>query len=226
MKPKAAVKIAVDILMTLALLFLMGYQFWEDEAHEWAGAGMLVLFILHHILNANGFRTICQGRYPPARVFQLAIDLLVLLAMLGSMASGIVLSNHVFGFLRIRGGMGIARLVHMASAYWGFVGMALHLGLHWGMFLGLGRKALKLRPSRTRRVLLPILGGCVAVYGLIAFLRRDFLTYMLVRTHFVFFDFSEPLPLFYLDYLAMMGTCIFLAYYAARFLRKRAGGTK
>ena len=59
MKPKAAVKIAVDILMTLALLFLMGYQFWEDEAHEWAGAGMLVLFILHHILNANGFRTIC-----------------------------------------------------------------------------------------------------------------------------------------------------------------------
>ena len=121
---------------------------------------------------------------------------------------------------------GIARLLHMASAYWGFVGMALHLGLHWGMFLGLGRKALKLRPSRTRRVLLPILGGCVAVYGLIAFLRRDFLTYMLVRTHFVFFDFSEPLPLFYLDYLAMMGTCIFLAYYAARFLRKRAGGTK
>ena len=226
MKLKAAVKIAVDILMTLALLFLMGYQFWEDEAHEWAGAGMLVLFILHHVLNGNWYRSIFRGKYTPARVFQLGIDLLVLLAMLGSMVSGIVLSNHVFGFLRIRGGMGIARLVHMASAYWGFVGMALHLGLHWGMFLGMGRKALKLRPSRTRRVLLPILGGCVAVYGLIAFLRRDFLTYMLVRTHFVFFDFSEPLPLFYLDYLAMMGTCIFLAYYAARFLRKRAGGTK
>lgn len=226
MKLKAAVKIAVDILMTLALLFLMGYQFWEDEAHEWAGAGMLVLFILHHVLNGNWYRSIFRGKYTPARVFQLGIDLLVLLAMLGSMVSGIILSNHVFGFLRIRGGMGIARLLHMASAYWGFVGMALHLGLHWGMFLGLGRKALKLRPSRTRRVLLPILGGCVAVYGLIAFLRRDFLTYMLVRTHFVFFDFSEPLPLFYLDYLAMMGTCIFLAYYAARFLRKRAGGTK
>ncbi len=226
MKLKAAVKIAVDILMTLALLFLMGYQFWEDEAHEWAGAGMLVLFILHHVLNGNWYRSIFRGKYTPARVFQLGIDLLVLLAMLGSMVSGIVLSNHVFGFLRIRGGMGIARLLHMASAYWGFVGMALHLGLHWGMFLGMGRKALKLRPSRTRRVLLPILGGCVAVYGLIAFLRRDFLTYMLVRTHFVFFDFSEPLPLFYLDYLAMMGTFIFLAYYLSRFLRNRAGGNQ
>ena len=33
MKPKAVVKIAVDIMMTLALLFLMGYQFWGDMAH-------------------------------------------------------------------------------------------------------------------------------------------------------------------------------------------------
>ena len=39
MRPKAVIKIAVDILMTLALLFLMGYQFWGDMAHEWVGAG-------------------------------------------------------------------------------------------------------------------------------------------------------------------------------------------
>ena len=41
MKPKAAVKMAVDIVMTGVLFFLMGYQFWGDVAHEWAGAGML-----------------------------------------------------------------------------------------------------------------------------------------------------------------------------------------
>ena len=226
LNPKAAVKIVVDILMTLGLLFLMGYQFWGDAAHEWAGAGMLVLFILHHILNGNWYRSIFRGTYTPARILQLVLDLLVFLAMLGLMVSGVILSNHVFGFLHIRGRMGFARLLHMASAYWGFVGMALHLGLHWGMFLGMGRKSLNLRPSRTRQVLFPILGACVAAYGLAAFLRRDLITYMLVRTHFVFFDFSEPLPLFYLDYLAMMGTCIFLSYYAARFLRKRTGGAK
>ena len=48
MKPKAVVKIAADVLMTLALLFLMGYPFWGDVAHEWAGAGMFLLFLLHH----------------------------------------------------------------------------------------------------------------------------------------------------------------------------------
>ena len=224
MKPKAAMKIAVDILMTLALLFLMGYQFWQDAAHEWAGTGMFLLFILHHIQNGNWHRAVFRGRYTPARVFQLVIDLLVLLAMIGLMVSGVILSNHVFAFLPIRGGMGFARLLHMAASYWGFVLMALHLGLHWGMVLGMGRKAL--RPSRIRRVLLPVLGGCVAVYGLIAFPRRDLITYMLVRTHFVFFDFSEPIPLFYLDYLAMMGTFIFLAYSISRLLRKRAERSK
>ncbi len=226
MKPKAAVKIGVDLLMTLGLLFLMGYQFWSDAAHEWAGAGMFLLFLLHHILNGNWHRALLKGKYTPVRVLQLVVDLLVSLAMFGLMASGVVLSNYVFDFLPIRGGMGFARLLHMASSYWGFVLMALHLGLHWGMVLGMGRKALNLRPSRNRQVLLFVLGALVAVYGLTAFVRRDLLTYMLVRTHFVFFDFSEPIPLFYLDYLAMMGTCIFLAYYGSALLRRRSNSHK
>lgn len=39
MKSKATLKIVIDLAMTAALLFLMGYQFWSDTAHEWAGAG-------------------------------------------------------------------------------------------------------------------------------------------------------------------------------------------
>lgn len=219
-KPKAAVKLTVDALMTLGLLFLMGYQFWGDAAHEWAGAGMFLLFLLHHILNGSWRRALFRGKYPPVRILQLAVDLLVLLAMLGLMVSGVILSSHVFAFLPFRGGVAFARLLHMASSYWGFVLMALHLGLHWEMILGLARRALHLRPSRVRRGLLPILGAGVAVYGIFAFVRRDLLAYMLVRTHFVFFDFSEPISLFYLDCLAMMGSCIFLAHYGSTLLRR------
>ena len=116
MKPKAAVKLAVDVLMTLGLLFLMGYQFWGDFAHEWAGTGMFVLFLLHHVLNRNWHRAIFQGRYTPARVFQLVIDLLVFLSMAGLMISGVILSNYVFAALPIRGRMGFARLLHMAAS--------------------------------------------------------------------------------------------------------------
>lgn len=34
-------KRAVDVMMTAALLFLMGYQFWGEKAHEWVGRGYL-----------------------------------------------------------------------------------------------------------------------------------------------------------------------------------------
>lgn len=136
MSPKAIFKIMVDVLMTVVLLFLMGYQFWGDVAHEWVGAGMFLLFIIHHILNGNWYKTLIRGKYSPLRCFQVIIDLLVFLTMLGLMISGIMLSNHVFAFLNIRGGMSFARLTHMASSYWGFVLMAMHLGLHWGVFLG------------------------------------------------------------------------------------------
>lgn len=54
-----------------------------------------------------------------------------------------------------------------------------------------------------------------------ALIRRDLLTYMLVRTQFVFLDFGEPIPLFYLDYLAIMGTFVFLAYYGMKLAGKR-----
>ena len=77
MKPKAIRKIAADILMTLALLFLMGYQFWGDTAHEWVGAGMFLLFILHHILNGGWYRNLFRGKYSPSRILQLAADLLL-----------------------------------------------------------------------------------------------------------------------------------------------------
>ena len=142
-------------------------------------------------------------------------------AMLGLMASGIMLSNHVFAFLDIHGGMSFARLLHMAASHWGFVLMSLHLGLHWGMFTALARKALHLKdPSRARKFLLPILAAAIAAYGLFAFIQRDLLTYMLVRTQFAFLDFSEPPILFYLDYLAMMGTFICLGCCLSRLLQK------
>ena len=43
------------------------------------------------------------------------------------------MSRVVFSFFSIEGGMGFARLLHMAAAYWGFFLMSAHLGLHWAM---------------------------------------------------------------------------------------------
>ena len=82
MKPTAITKIIVDVLMTLVLLFLMGYQLWGEAAHEWAGAGMLILFLAHHFLNRHWYTNLFKGRFTPIRIFQICVDMLLLIAML------------------------------------------------------------------------------------------------------------------------------------------------
>ena len=219
MKPKAIFKIMVDAAMTLGLLFQMGYQFWGDAAHEWVGAGMFVLFLAHHILNRTWHQALFHGRYTTVRVFGLLVNLLVLLAMIGLMVSGMMLSREVFAFLPIRGGMSFARLLHLTASYWGFVLMALHLGLHWKMVLGQFRRGAKGKQLfRLRFGVLTVLGAAIAVYGLIAFLRRELPAYLFLQTRFAFFDFSEPVVLFYLDYLAIMGLFVWLAHYLTKLL--------
>lgn len=221
MKRAAAAKICVDVLMTLTLLFLVGYQLWGKAAHEWAGAGMLVLFLAHHVLNRSWYQNLFKGRFTPMRVFQTGVNMLLLAAMLAQLCSGIAMSRYVFAFLPIDRGMALARRLHILGAHWGYILMSLHLGLHWNMVLGLARKrAGSPAPSKRRSLLLFLSGLLIAAYGAFVFIDRDFPTYMLLRSEFVFLDYGEPVWFFYLDYISLMGLWVFLAHYLSEGLRK------
>lgn len=227
MKLKAKLKITADVLMTLLLLFVMGYQLWGEVLHEWAGAGMFLLFLLHHVLNSSWHKNIFKNKYTPMRTAQTLSDVLLLADMLILVYSGIVMSRHVFAFLPIEAGMMLARRLHILGSYWGFVLMSLHLGLHWGIFLGMGRKAAGIQTkSKRREVLLFLVSAGIAIYGAVVFIRRDFITYMLLKTEFVFLDYEESPILFYIDYLALMGFFIFIAHYFARGVRTVSMGKK
>lgn len=220
MKPAAAARRIVDGMMTLGLLFLMGYQLWGESAHEWAGAGMLLLFLAHNFLNRGWYKNLFRGRFTPMRLVQIGVNMLLLTAMLAQMYSGIVMSRHVFAFLPIDGGMAAARRLHILGAYWGFVLMSVHLGLHWNMFLNMaGRRGEGMFPRLSRPALF-LAGLAIAAYGLSVFIRRDFPVYMFLRTEFVFLDYDEPVWLFYLDYICLMGFWVFLAHYVSKGLRK------
>ena len=218
MKPKMILKLTVDIGMTAALLLLMAYELVGQAAHEWIGIGMFVLFVIHHILNSSWIRNLLRGRYNPVRIMQTGLVLLILCAMAGLMVSGIILSRHALSFLPIKGGRSFARNLHMISAYWGFVLMSVHLGFHWSMMMGMAKKFFP-KPSAVRKWVLRILALVIAGYGVYAFIRRDIGIYMLLRSHFVFFDYEEPLVFFYLDYIAVMGLFIWNGNYVCVGLR-------
>lgn len=221
MLKKQILKIIVDILMTAALLLLMSYSLFGEAAHEWAGTVMFVLFVVHHILNRRWRQSLFKGKYKAFRIYQTVLAALVLVCMVGSMASGIVLSNHVFGWIRIRGLSSAARVAHMLCAYWGFVFMSLHLGIHWNMMISMTKKLVK-KPSNARKWIFRSIAVLIAGYGVYAFIKRDFINYMLLRYHFAFFDFEEPLVLFLLDYAAVMGLFICIGHYASALFKRRS----
>ena len=212
-------KILVDIGMTAALPLLMGYGLVGETAHEWIGMAMFLLFLTHLFMNKRWFGALGKGRYAPARLVQLVLNSLIFLCMLGCMVSGILLSRYLFTFLPEHGGYEWTQKIHMLCSFWGFVLMSLHLGTHWGMVLALLRKKWKL--SKRGDLCLRGLGYLVALCGISAFLRRDLADYLTLRSHFVFFDFSEPLPFFLGDYLLIMALFVMLGHAGMRWLRKR-----
>ena len=210
-------KIVIDILLTAALLLLMPYELVGEAAHEWIGAGMFVILIIHHILNRRWTSHTGKGKYTPIRIIQTVLVCLLVICILGSMVSGILLSRHIFSFVNITGVSATAGIVHMTCAYWGFVLMSLHLGIHWRVIMSAaGKQSSKSVKGQTRHIriwILRILGATVALYGACAFVKRNIASYLFLQVHFVFFDYSEPVIFYILDYAAVMGMLIFLGYY-------------
>ena len=219
MKTKQKIKIAADISMTVILLLLTAYSLVGEAAHEWLGIAMFALFILHHILNIKWSKSVFKGKYTPFRVLQTALAVLALVAMLGSMVSGIVMSRHALAFLHITSGQSWVRTVHLLSAYWGFVIISLHFGIHWNTMLNMAERMFK-KTSAARKWSARAVGAAIAGYGVYAFIKRGIGSYMILKNQFVFFNFDEPLILFLLDYAAVMGLFVFVGHYLAKALMK------
>ena len=216
MKLKMKVKMGIDFLMTILLILLMAYQIVGEELHEWFGAGMLVLFIIHNILNIRWYANLFKGKYRPVRILGTILNFAVLADILILGYSGIIMSRHLFDFLSINRGMALARVLHLCGSYWGFVLMSLHLGLHWGMVIGMFGK---LSGGKKRPVLVWILrlfAIAVAGYGALCFHRADISSYMFLKSEFVFFDFEKSALSVFSEYIAMMGLWVCIGYYAAK----------
>lgn len=118
MKPKMMLRVCIDLIMTILLLVLMGRQISGESAHEWLGALLFVLWIIHHLLNARWYGALFRGRYTLYRGIQTIVNILLMAAMLATMVSAVTLSRGVFAFLPISGGIALARSMHIAGAFY------------------------------------------------------------------------------------------------------------
>lgn len=194
---KTKIKLAADILMTAALPVLMCYSLITETAHEIVGLVMFALFILHHILNFGWTKALFKGKYPPKHIVGTVINALVLLCMIGLMYSSIVISKHIFTFLDLSGA-GFARTVHLLCAYWGFVLMSVHLGMHFRQMTA------GIKPKKTVVIVLHIFFAMIALVGIYEFIALNSVGYMFGQVQFVFIDTSKSPIIAVLENLSVM----------------------
>ena len=207
-------RMPVDILMTLVSIVLMGgsYLFPADIVHEILGVALFVLWAVHITLNRRWYGAVFRGRYNARRILQTSINCSILICTVFLMISGIILSNHIFTFLGIEGGLGFARVAHLLASHWYFLFMSLHIGLHVEMILS----KLKIRP-----LILRIILTIVCLYGMYAFMCRGIWKYLILRQQFFFFDLEKGYVIFVLDYIAIIFLFAAISHIIAKLLQEK-----
>lgn len=202
----------IDITMTILSIILMGgnYLFPADIVHEILGVGLFVLWGVHIALNRHWYSAIFRGNYNPYRIMQTIINCCILICTIFLMISGIILSNHLFTFLNIQGGLGFARITHLLASHWYYLFMSLHIGLHVG----------RLFQDITAKIIPRIILALVCAYGIYAFIARGVWKYLILRQQFFFFDLDRGYILFAIDYISIIILFATLSHLLAKRLKK------
>ena len=202
--------------MTILSVILMGgnYLFPADIVHEILGLALFLLWAVHISLNRRWFGAIFKGKYNPYRVMQTFINCGILICTIFLMISGIILSNHIFTFLNIQGGLGFARVAHLLASHWYYLFMSFHIGLHVGIIANKikqkrnggndGSKEHGQPQPTAKKFILRVLLALACLYGLYAFIARGVWKYLFLQQQFFFFDLERGYVLFALDYISII----------------------
>lgn len=132
------VRLAFDL--SAAGLLLFGFTYWwlGNTAHELAGTAMFLLLIVHNLFNRRFYGTIGKTRRTMRPLFNVAVTLALLAAMVVLLVTSVLISDALSGVMSSFGGFTV-RQIHTLAAYWALVIVAVHLGLRWPMIMSVTR---------------------------------------------------------------------------------------
>ncbi len=161
-------KKAIDIILGLLFIALLGYSFTGAPFHEVAGIVFIVMTIIHNIVNIKWYKAIKKGAYNRKRKIVLAVNFALAVDLVSILLTGIINSRYLFHTGIHMAGLG---RIHAVLALVGFVLIAFHVLAH---AFGWVRKKYRALP-----VILAVLVSLLAVLmdaWLLPYVKRHFLT--------------------------------------------------
>jgi hypothetical protein len=215
------IRLVIDLAMTVLMVVAMAYHVTGNTIHELVGVVLFVLFIVHNILNRRWYKTIIKGKYHVQRILKIVVNLLFLISMVVVMISSVPISRDIFPYFPINSDM-IVRQIHVLTAYWGFIFMAVHIGLSWGTIINAVRKMTGITGmSRIRTIVLRVLAVLIVVYGVQASFERDWGSKLIIYDPFGSYLLDNSAMGFLMDYLSIMGIYICGTHYVLKFVQKQ-----
>jgi Domain of unknown function (DUF4405) len=213
-------RLVIDLSMTILMLVAIAYQITGNTIHELVGVILFLLFITHNFLNRRWYKTIFKGKYNVRRILSITVNLLFLVSMTVVILSSVPISRDIFAFIPINNDMTLLQ-IHVMTSYWGFIFMAVHIGMSWGTIINAVRKMTGITSTnRIRTILLRVIAVLIVVYGVEASFEREMFYKLTVYNPFGWNNDKSSMG-FLLDHLSIMGIYISGTHYALKFVRKQ-----
>lgn len=216
---KMGFRMWLDFVMTILILLAVSFRITGDIAHEWIGIGVYVLFVVHNVLNKHWHTQLLKKRkkYSFNYILYTTVNLTLIIIMSIVFVTGILQSRSVLAFWDLKGGM-LIHEIHSTTAYWGYVLISIHIGLHWSLIKTQMFKRLLADRHKYLFTSLFFCGGvAIAIGGVWAFIERDIYSKLFLRMPFDFWNQSALLFIVY--YILIMGLFVWLTHYVLKMIR-------
>lgn len=219
-----ALRLWLDGLAVVLLLFGFAYWWLGNVPHELAGTAMFVLLIAHNVFNRRWYRNLSRARREPRSLANVAVTAGLLLAMLALLATSILISNVLAPVLPPWGGFTV-RQIHTLAAYWVLAIVAVHLGMRWPLLMGVARQVFGLRSTNAARSWVLRAGAAaIACYGAWSCLVLGLGMKLTMQMTLDWWNFEESVAGFFFHIAAIAGMIMAGTYYALKLLELGRNG--
>lgn len=169
MKNKNYIKLLLDIVIALVFTLLFNTRVLGGMPfHEIAGLGIGLGFLVHILLNSQWVKKVTLrvfDRELPAKTrFGYFLNVLLLIAIIVIIVSGLMISKVIFPGLRSADQRWF-RVLHLGISYLSLVIVGMHVGLHGQWIIGMMKKVFKVQSSSLTRVLAKVALVLVIFFG-------------------------------------------------------------
>ena len=168
---KNTFKIIFDVVLALGTVLLYKKNVLGLGFHELAGIAICVLFVVHHLINRKWIAAVTKNLFSkttPAKTrIEYIVDVLLCLAFLGVLITGIGISKTYLSALAFLGNKG--KIWHFFFSGCALILTGIHVGLHWKWISGTVLGKNKDKVSKPVHIICIVIfvammaGGCYAL---------------------------------------------------------------